>query len=202
MKKLIIASRNPGKIREFKNMLTKFGFSFTSLEEWPDLPEPEETGKTFMENACLKASYYAKATNSLCLADDSGLEVMALDGAPGVFSARYAGEHANDKENNELLLKNMQDEKNRRCRFFCALALADPDGSIKLSAEGACEGELLYSEKGSGGFGYDPLFFSQKLKKTLAEATPDEKNSLSHRSRALKELVQLMGEHYADRDNG
>lgn len=202
MKKLVVASKNQGKIKEFEKMMADLPFEVVSLDEYPAIEEPEETGKTFMENACLKASYYAKATGQMCMADDSGLEVYALNGAPGVMSARYSGEHGDDKENNKLLLKNMLNEKERGCRFFCALALANADAEIDLTSEGSCEGELLYEETGNGGFGYDPLFFSLDLNKSLAQAIPDEKNSVSHRSMALRKLVKLMGEKYAYRYNG
>ena len=193
MKKLLVATKNKGKIREFTQML-KNDFAIVTLDEFPYMEEPEENGTTFMENARLKASYYSKKTQVYCIADDSGLEVDALGGAPGVMSARYAGEHGLDKENNKLLLKNMEKETNRKCRFFCALALSDSTGKIVLDATGTCEGELLYEEKGEGGFGYDPLFFSLDLKKALAEASSDEKNAVSHRSHALKKLTAQIGE--------
>ncbi len=189
MKQVVVATRNQGKLKEFAGMLDTLGIEALSLADWPELPEPEETGATFMDNAQLKAAYYAKATGKNCLADDSGLEVEALAGAPGVLSARYAGGHGDDKENNALLLRNMADITDRRCRFFCALALVAPDGRVLLAAEGACEGELLYAERGEGGFGYDPLFYSPQIGKTLAEATPDEKNAVSHRGRALAALA-------------
>lgn len=201
MTKLVLASKNAGKVREFKEMFEVLPFTVLSLDGFPDIEEPEETGQTFMENAHLKACYYAKATGELCMADDSGLEVYALNGEPGVMSARYAGKHGSDKDNNILLLENMTREKNRRCRFFCALAVANPAGSILFETQGSCEGELLLEEKGLGGFGYDPLFFSLDLNKSLAEASPEEKNSVSHRSRALQKLVKIMGEQYADRNN-
>ncbi len=194
MKEVVVATRNKGKVREFGQMLSGLGLAVLSLEAWPELPEPEETGATFLDNAELKAAYYAKATGKLCLADDSGLEVAALGGAPGVLSARYAGEHGGDRENNALLLKNMAGSTDRRCRFFCALALVAPDGQVVLESEGACEGELLFAERGEGGFGYDPLFYSRELGKSLAEATPEEKNAVSHRGKALAALVKKWGE--------
>ena len=199
MIKLVVASKNAGKIREFTQMFQKLPFEILSLSNFHDIEEPEETGLTFMQNAQLKARYYADATGELCMADDSGLEVYSLNSAPGVLSARYAGTHGSDSDNNNLLLANMLNKQERGCRFFCALAVAQPDGHVLFETEGFCEGELLYAEKGQGGFGYDPLFFSLDLKKSLAEATPSEKNSVSHRSRALKKLVKKMGEAYADR---
>lgn len=191
MKKVVVASRNKGKVKEFQEMLNSLDIEVVDLSQWPDLEEPEETGMTFMENAKLKANYYAQNTGNYCLADDSGLEVLALNGAPGVYSARYAGMQHNDKDNNQLLLKNMQGKTDRTCRFCCTLALANPDGNIVLTAEGFCEGVLLEQERGDSGFGYDPLFFSKDLKKSLGEASSKEKNSISHRSRALQKLVKL-----------
>lgn len=192
MIKLLIASKNKGKIREFEQMLQEWPVTFVSLDEWADLEEPEETGSTFVENACLKAAYYAQATGLLSLADDSGLAVDALNGAPGVLSARYAGEHGRDSANNRLVLSQMADvpEEKRTGRFLCALAVALPDGSIAATTEGACEGVILREARGTGGFGYDPLFWSPVLQKTLAEATPEEKNAISHRGNALRSLAK------------
>lgn len=190
--KVLIASKNQGKIREFKQMLADWPVSFAALDEWPDIEEPEETGDTFLENASLKAAYYAKETGMISLADDSGLAVDPLNGAPGVLSARYSGNHGDDAANNRLVLSqlaNVPDER-RTGRFLCALAVALPDGTIVATTEGSCEGLILREEKGAGGFGYDPLFWSPVLKKTLAEATSDEKNSVSHRGNALRALAK------------
>lgn len=194
MKTVVLASRNQGKLREFKKMLKSLAVDIMDLSNWSDIVEPEETGQTFLANAELKASYYAKKTGNYCLADDSGLEVLALGGAPGVYSARYAGDGHDDKANNGLLLKNMLGKDNRDCRFCCSLALAQPDGKIILTAEGFCEGLLLEQEDGENGFGYDPLFYSKDLQKSLGQATDKEKNLISHRSRALQELVKLWSE--------
>ena len=190
--KVLIASKNQGKIREFKQMLADWPVSFVALDEWPDIEEPEETGDTFLENASLKAAYYAKETGMISLADDSGLAVDPLNGAPGVLSARYSGNHGDDAANNRLVLSqlaNVPDER-RTGRFLCALAIALPDGKIVATTEGSCEGLILREEKGAGGFGYDPLFWSPVLKKTLSEATSDEKNSVSHRGNALRALAK------------
>ena len=190
--KVLIASKNQGKIREFKQMLADWPVSFAGLDEWPDIEEPEETGDTFLENASLKAAYYAKETGMISLADDSGLAVDPLNGAPGVLSARYSGNHGDDAANNQLVLSqlaNVPDER-RTGRFLCALAVALPDGKIVATTEGSCEGLILREEKGAGGFGYDPLFWSPVLKKTLSEATSDEKNSVSHRGNALRALAK------------
>lgn len=193
MKEIVIATRNPGKLEEFKVLMKDLEVELRSLEEWPNVPEPEETGKTFMANARLKAVYYAKATGLPCIADDSGLEVLALEGAPGVRSARYAGEEATDEENNKLLLQIMKFQVKRTCRFRCALAVAAPNGKILLESDGICDGMLLHEPLGTEGFGYDPLFWSTELHKGLGEATMQEKNKISHRGKAIKKLVANWG---------
>lgn len=193
MKELVIATRNPGKLEEFKVLMKDLELELHSLEEWPDLEEPEETGKTFMANARLKAVYYAKETGMPCIADDSGLEVLALEGAPGVRSARYAGEEATDTENNNLLLRSMKFQVKRTCRFRCALAIAAPNGKILMESDGICDGMLLHEPLGTEGFGYDPLFWSTELHKSLGEATMQEKNKISHRSKAIKKIVANWG---------
>jgi XTP/dITP diphosphohydrolase len=192
VKKLLVATGNAGKAREFAQMLKNQPFSLQSLTEWPDIAAPAENGRTFMENAVEKARYYARNTGEYCIADDSGLEVAALFGKPGVLSARYAGEKASDEENNRLLLKNMENEEDRACRFVCALALADAGGGVLFSAEGRTEGVLLGKGRGLKGFGYDPLFFSPELGKTLAEASAEEKNAVSHRGRAIAALLKFL----------
>ena len=188
MQEIVIATKNEGKVAEFKVLMEQLGLEFKCLKDFPELEEPVETGKTFAANARLKAQYYAKATGAVCLADDSGLEVLSLKGAPGVYSARYAGDEATAEENNELLLKNMRMQTRRNCRFFCALAVANPQGKILLESSGVCEGMLLHEAKGTGGFGYDPLFWSLELHKPLGEATMEEKNGISHRAKAIKKL--------------
>ena len=150
--------------------------------------EIEETGKTFAENAFIKADTVRKLTGMAALADDSGLQVESLDGAPGVYSARYAGEDQNDKNNIKKLLSTMKDEKNRKACFTTVLCLCYPSGKT-IYAEGKTEGEILTEEKGDHGFGYDPVFFSYDLKKSFGEATEEEKNAVSHRGRALRALL-------------
>lgn len=189
MTELIIATRNPGKVEEFKELLKKLPVELKGLEDYPDLPEPEETGKSFTANARLKAQYYARKTGKLCLADDSGLECLSLKGAPGVRSARYAGEKATAEENNNLLLLNMKFQTRRTCRFFCALAVANPQGKIVAESNGICDGLLLHAPLGTEGFGYDPLVWSTELHKGMGEATPEEKNAISHRGKAVKKLI-------------
>jgi len=191
---LLIATRNKGKIREFRDVLEKAGFSvFSVFDKAPDLPEPIEDGQTFADNAAIKATYYAARTGMLCLADDSGLVVDALDGAPGVHSARYAGEGHDDKANNAKLIKSLQgvEREKRTARYVCVLALAAP-GKEPLLAEGTCEGLIDLKPKGSKGFGYDSYFYVPSFGKTMAELDLDEKNSISHRGAALRRLQELL----------
>ncbi len=185
--RLVVASGNAHKLREIAEIFTQF--EVVSQKELGFLDEVEETGETFMENALIKARAAAKALQLPVLADDSGLCVDALDGAPGVYSARYSGGHGDDKANRALLLKNMKGKENRRAHFTSALALVYPDGR-ELTAEGYTYGDILEEEQGTGGFGYDPLFMSEDLGKTFGLATAEEKNSVSHRGRSLKILLK------------
>ena len=188
-------------LEELKNELLFSNLNVSQLADEFHFSDPshlmrffkKETGKTFMANARLKAVYYAKATGLPCIADDSGLEVLALEGAPGVRSARYAGEEATDEENNKLLLQTMKFQVKRTCRFRCALAVAAPNGKILLESDGICDGMLLHEPLGTEGFGYDPLFWSTELHKGLGEATMQEKNKISHRGKAIKKLVANWG---------
>ena len=189
MDTLVIATHNLGKTAEFKEMLKNLPVTVKCLADYPQLVEPNETGHTFAANAKLKASYYAKNLHEYCLADDSGLEVKALDGAPGVRSARYAGEKATDEENNNKLLQQMKFQVKRTCRFRCALAVANPEGKIVAESDGCCDGLLLHEPLGENGFGYDPLVWSTELHKGMGEATQEEKNRISHRGKALKKLI-------------
>lgn len=188
-RKIIIASNNKHKINEIKSILGDFNYDIVSLKEAGIECEAEENGDTFEENALIKAKAVMEISGEAALADDSGLEVDALNGAPGVHSARFAGEHGNDKKNNSKLLellKDIPDEK-RTARFVSAIVLIAPDGNC-ITAKGHVEGKIGYREKGSGGFGYDPLFIVPGLNKTFAELTADEKNAISHRARALADL--------------
>jgi non-canonical purine NTP pyrophosphatase (RdgB/HAM1 family) len=200
---LLIASTNPGKVREFRQMLSigeeraAEGIQFSDLTQHPDVPAVEETGRTFLANACLKAIYYAKALGTWALADDSGLAVDALDGKPGVFSARWAAMHEagqGDADNNALLLRQLSavPAERRTARFVCALALADKQGRIILTAGDHVEGRILPEPRGTGGFGYDPLFLFDAIGKTTAELPADEKHRISHRGKALRRLASLM----------
>ncbi|MCP5509421.1 MAG: RdgB/HAM1 family non-canonical purine NTP pyrophosphatase [Chlamydiales bacterium] len=191
---LVLATRNVHKILELRQMLKGLGpFDIYTLRDFPDYIPPEEVGLTFEENACLKALHAAKALNKYVLADDSGLIVPALNGDPGVFSARYAGENATDKDNRAKLktaLSNLNNDE-RSGYFECALALADPSG-IQKCVRGTCEGYLILEERGSQGFGYDPLFVKWDYGKTLAELEPDVKNRISHRRKALDKLLPAL----------
>jgi len=192
MNKIVAGTRNAGKVREIRQALADLLFEVGGIPD-EGLADVEETGVTFSENAILKARYYAQHTGEYCLADDSGLEVDALDGAPGVYSARYSGEGATDAANNQKLLLALQDvpPEKRTARFRSVLALAGPDGSLLL-ADGTCEGVILAEPKGDGGFGYDPLFWMPDQQKTLAEMTVQQKNAISHRGNALKVLKQKL----------
>ncbi|MER3494161.1 MAG: non-canonical purine NTP pyrophosphatase, RdgB/HAM1 family [Mastigocladus sp. ERB_26_2] len=185
-KLLVVATGNPGKLREMQAYLSNSGWE---LKLKPEDLEIEETGDTFAANACLKASLVAKATGNWAIADDSGLEVDALNGVPGVYSARYG---KTDAERITRLLKELGDEVQRQAQFVCAVAIARPDGAIILQSEGICRGEILYSPRGDGGFGYDPIFYVPEMQMTFAEMTPDLKRSISHRGKAFANLLQKL----------
>ena len=189
--RLVVASGNQHKLREIAEIFTEF--EVVSQKEMGFNEEVEETGTTFSENALIKARAAAKALGVVTLADDSGLCVEALGGAPGVFSARYCGEHGNDKKNRDTLLKNLTGVENRRAYFTSAIALVYPDGK-ELLAEGRTYGWILQEEQGDGGFGYDCIFESEDLNKSFGVATAEEKNAVSHRYRALQELKKLWTE--------
>ncbi len=187
MREIIIATRNRKKVEEIRAMLSELPLHILSLADFPELPEPQETGKTFAENAEIKALAAAKATGKIALADDSGLEVDALGGQPGVLSNRFAGQGASDRDKYMLVLRMMEgvpDEK-RTARFRAAIAIARPDGYVVV-VEGACEGLIAHEPKGEYGFGYDPIFYLPDIGKTMAELTPEEKNKISHRAKAIQ----------------
>lgn len=186
-KTIVAATGNRHKLEEFRTILK--GFTILSQEEAGFTDEVEETGATFADNALIKAQAVCAATGLPALADDSGLCVDALDGAPGVYSARYSG--GGDKENRLLLLKNLAGERRRSAHFTCAIALCFPNGET-VTAEGRTCGHILEQETGTNGFGYDSLFFSDDLKKSFGEATEEEKNAVSHRGRALRELEKKL----------
>jgi XTP/dITP diphosphohydrolase len=184
---LVLATTNKNKIKEFQEILKDFPIEIRSLADFGSLPEAIEDGETFDENAYKKALHTAKILGLPAIADDSGLVVEALNGAPGVYSARYAGDKATDKENLNKLLQEMKGVKNRTAVFQCVLSIAVPSGPA-LTYEGSCEGILIEEAKGTSGFGYDPVFFCQELGKTFAECTMEEKNKFSHRGKALAEF--------------
>jgi len=188
----IIASHNQKKIREMDAILGALGISFSPLPE--GAPEPEETGTTFEENALIKAQAACQLTGKPAIADDSGLAVEALDGAPGIYSARYC--EGSDADRNAFLLRNMEavPDGSRQAKFVSAIACAFPNGDT-LTVRGECPGEILRELHGEGGFGYDPVFFVPPLKKTFAQLTAEEKNAISHRGRAL-EAFQAKLEEY------
>lgn len=187
-KRLVVATGNAHKLREIAEIFTDF--DVVSQKQMGFLEEVEENGTTFAENALIKARAAAKALGCIALADDSGLCVDALGGAPGIFSARYAGEHGSDKANRDLLLKNMENITDRTAYFISAIALVYPDGK-ELVAEGRTYGKVLYEEQGNGGFGYDCIFESDDLKKSFGLASAEEKNAVSHRFRGLQAMVKL-----------
>jgi len=180
---LVVATSNPGKLAEMQDYLADLDFE---LELKPKQLEIEETGKTFLENACLKASQVAKTTKKWAIADDSGLEVEALEGAPGIYSARYG---KTDRERIERLLFELGNELNREAQFVCAVAIARPDGSIALKTEGICPGQILVEPRGENGFGYDPVFYIPSEKLTFAQMSPELKKEISHRGQAFKALL-------------
>ena len=193
---IVIASRNKHKIEELEALLSKYvaGVKLLSLDDVGIVGDIEENGTTFSENALIKARA-AASSGKIGVGDDSGLCVNALDGAPGIFSARFAGEHGNDAANNEKLLRDLSDKSDRSAAFVCAIACVMPDGR-EITVEGRAEGTILHSASGNNGFGYDPLFYYPPLDKTFASLSPEEKNGISHRARAVeafaKELAKIL----------
>jgi XTP/dITP diphosphohydrolase len=191
--KLVVASRNQGKLKEIKAILEPLSIEVVSLDAFPSVPEVVEDGATFAENAVKKAKTIADITGYVTLADDSGLEVDYLNGEPGVYSARYAGQDQNDLANNEKLLQKLKDipREKRSARFRCVVAVALPGGP-SYTAEGVCEGVITTRPVGEKGFGYDPLFLVPSLGETLAEMDPAVKNKISHRAQALFKMKEIL----------
>lgn len=189
--KLIIASNNKHKIIEIKQILGKYFDTILSLNEAGIDHETIEDGNTFLENANKKATEIAEISGCFSIADDSGLCVDALDGAPGIYSARYCGYHGDDEANNDLLIKNLTNESNKSAHYTCAIVLAAPNGKT-FSAEDYMYGEIILERQGNNGFGYDPIFFLPEYNKTVAEITPEEKNKISHRAKALVALLEKL----------
>lgn len=192
-KTIIIATRNQGKAKEFKRIFNDYGYRVKTLLDFPDIEDVPETGQTFAENAFQKASAISSELNTIVLADDSGLEVDALEGKPGIYSARFAGEHGNDEKNNQKLVEVLQDipEEERNANFHCSLVMVGPNRE-PLFVEGKAFGQILDQGRGENGFGYDPLFYIPKLDKTMGELTSEEKNKISHRARAIEKLQKYL----------
>jgi XTP/dITP diphosphohydrolase len=188
--KLLIATGNLHKAREITCIIPPLNIEYLTLKDFPSIEMPAETGKTFEENAVLKAKSACRQSGVISLADDSGLEVGCLGGAPGVYSARYAGEHCSYADNNRKLLKELENVplSKRQARFVCVTTLCFPDGKI-ITEKGILSGRIVLASRGKNGFGYDPVFEPEGSAKTLAELTPEEKNSISHRSRAIKKII-------------
>lgn len=195
--KIILATKNKGKVAELRNLFSqnRFGYQVIDLASYPELDAIPETGRTFKENALIKARTVAEYTGYISIADDSGLEVDALDGEPGIYSARYSGKGATDTDNNQKLLDKLQGvtEPQRTARFRCALVAFDPGGRY-LDVEGVWEGLIVRSPQGKSGFGYDPIFWDQGYKMTAAEMDQQTKNKLSHRGKALQKLIEHWSE--------
>lgn len=183
---LVVATGNPGKLKEMQDYLHGLPWELCLKPSSLDI---EETGSTFLENAALKASQVAQAMGQWAIADDSGLAVDALGGAPGLYSARYG---TSDQNRIERLLRELGDNANRSAQFICAVAIARPDGTVAAAVEGICPGEILPNIQGSGGFGYDPIFYVPEYQQTFAEMTPALKNQISHRGRAFAQILPLM----------
>lgn len=191
--KIVLASRNKKKISELQTLLGEYieGMEILSLDDVGIYGEIEENGSSFAENALIKARA-AASSGYIGIGDDSGLEVDALGGAPGIYSARYAGGHGDDEANNQLLLKNLEGAADRSARFICALACVFPDGREDICVIGKAEGEIISEYRGNGGFGYDPLFYFPPLGKTFGELSAEEKNKISHRSDAIRKMAEKL----------
>ena len=185
---VVLASRNEGKIAELRELLKDFPVDLKSLNDFGPIPDVVEDGETFDDNAYKKAAFTAKVLGIPAISDDSGLVVEALGGAPGVFSARYAGENASDLDNVKKLLEEMKGKQNRKAAFQCVISIAVPSGPA-LTYEGSCEGEITTEPRGESGFGYDPVFYFPEFGKTFAESDRADKNRVSHRGRALAEMA-------------
>ena len=193
--KVVLATRNQGKIREFQKRFSEIGWEVIPIADIADIPEPEETGTTFRENALQKARYYAEAVNLPVLSDDSGIIADVLGNEPGVYSARYAGVHGNDEANNQKLVEVLRPYRGEahRGHYMCVIAVVWPNGR-EITAEGRCNGIIRDFYKGTGGFGYDPLFYLPEFGKTMAELSMEEKNKISHRGKAVDAMLKKLKE--------
>lgn len=195
MEKLVIATSNQNKLKEFKSLMGDLDLEIVSLKDFSDIGDIEETGKTFYENAYIKAKTVYEQTGYACIADDSGLEVDALNGEPGVYSARYAGIDKSDQANNEKLLREMKNfsKSERGAQFHCAIVAIDRKGNL-YHADGIIRGVITEYPSGMHGFGYDPLFYLEEYQKTMAELSMNEKNRISHRGKATREIIRILRE--------
>jgi XTP/dITP diphosphohydrolase len=191
-RELLIATSNQGKLREIREIIKDLPFVLSSLSDHSPIEAVAETGDTFAENAALKATGYANMTQMLTLADDSGLEVEALNGAPGIHSARYLGEGADYETRNQSLLSRIREAPNRRARFVCAIAIADALGNVLSISNGFCEGRIATAQRGSGGFGYDPIFIPNGFELTFGELSAEIKYQISHRANALRKAREFL----------
>lgn len=193
MNEIIVATKNRGKARDFIGMFEPLGLTVKTLNDYEEIEDVEETGTTFEENAVIKAETVAKRLGRIVIADDSGLIVDALNGEPGIYSARYAGEQKDDEANIDKVLQKLKGvpDNERTARYYCALALAFPDGRT-TTVNGTCEGVILHERRGNNGFGYDPIFYMSEMDKTMAEITLEEKNQISHRAEAMRKLKDIL----------
>ncbi|MEP6922845.1 MAG: RdgB/HAM1 family non-canonical purine NTP pyrophosphatase [Pyrinomonadaceae bacterium] len=194
LSEILVATTNKGKIREFEDLLCGFGLRFRGLSEFPHITEVAENGQTFAENAALKACGYARQTGLPTLADDSGLEVAALNNAPGIFSARFGGIGLSDAQRVEKLLADLENIglEERQARFVCVIALANENGEIYYSATGICNGRIAANPLGTNGFGYDPIFVPDGYENTFGELQPSIKHKISHRAHAVNEIIRFL----------
>jgi len=199
MTEIVVATKNFGKVKELRGLLADLPLQLRSLNEFPNIFEAKETGASFAENAVIKARAYALQTKLWSLADDSGLEVAALGGAPGVFSARYAGENATDEEKITKLLYELNETQDgkRLARFVCAMAISDEKGEMKFLTEGVCDGKIALNPSGTNGFGYDPIFVPDNFDRTFGELSGEIKQKISHRARATEKIIPFLRGFYA-----
>jgi XTP/dITP diphosphohydrolase len=195
MEQIIVATKNEGKVKDFDVLLSKYGISVRSLLDYPEINDIPETGTTFEENAIIKAEAVSNLVNEMVISDDSGLVVDALNGEPGVYSARYAGDEKDDQANIEKVLDKLHGVpfNKRSARFHCSLALAVPGKKTEVFT-GTCEGMITEGIQGANGFGYDPIFYVESLKKTMAQLSKEEKNKISHRKHAMDKLIHRLQE--------
>lgn len=196
MKRIVLATKNEGKVKEFKSIFDFDGIEIVSLNNLKYEGDIEETGITFEENALIKAKEISLMLNEIVISDDSGLEVLALNNEPGIYSARYAGDIHDDKLNNALLVKNLENVSDTSARYVCAIAIYNPNGSFRVVRE-ECNGKIIRTPKGTNGFGYDPYFYFEDKKKTFAELSLSEKNEVSHRAKAIRRMKEEVNEDFS-----